>query len=915
MNVKRALLALGAASLIVVAGALGFQLLLTTPAPDTAQLAPTTPSIVQPETPAEDALVSVNGRAIGATALDLAYAGLLDRYRTSYAQTGGNLDDQFRGMEGAYYQLQIRYQALQQLINRTLVGLEVEKLGLKADPDAVEAAAQKQFDQFLSTNGLSKQDLAEVFADPQKRTLMRQILNVTDTSVEEMQARLHREAELELLSQQLLDAVLGQTSVTSEAGQKTLNDWINGLKAQSDIVYHDPLLNAFDLESQIEKQPDLPSRQAALDDAIAAYKQIKDAGSSEDPNLDFFLSRLYNLKVNYGLALEKELVEQAEQSQQNDQTLKDIQAQIALNRMLASQSVSAFDAATRDQLETLVQSDPGNPYYYYLYAKLLLEQWESVGVVQPLRILWGALSRDKDYVDAHVLMGDLNMLREFYKDAIDNYTTAQEIYPRIIDTDNAYKTQDNTLDRIEIKLSKALLARVPQIEQFPETSDDPEGEHATLLARARVLLDELLGRMNKTQDDFYLVLATRGEYDFVVKDYASAQRYLTQSVELVPTKETYSKLGLAYLADDKLDNAQQSFESALKLDKNYANAHLGLAKVYRARGEFDAANAAYLRAFNLGHDLTYTERRQIALEALELDSSNLEMRLALTDFYLERNVYSGAIKQYDAMLENDPGSVVALTGLGKVALGKLDYPEALLLFDKALAQNPTPEQQIELYDFIYNTSRNVAGPGNLVDAAGQEALFQLASLYLDTGQLSNSLRAIQLLKDRYAPFRTEGVSALEQRLVQVVGDSLPGSPVPTLGNPIVAPGEGHPAYNSLPPTSGWHYTIPADWGVHATQILDEIQLRNLAAGGVMLQYQPSLASTARQALAELFGQLRRLGQCRLILAPYEGLDQPIVLTAWNRILKLEEVDRDQIETFVNTFTGKGPEVIEVGCTR
>src|SRR3989344_6054622 len=42
----------------------------------------------------------------------------------------------------------------------------------------------------------------------------------------------------------------------------------------------------------------------------------------------------------------------------------------------------------------------------------------------------------------------------------------------------------------------------------------------------------------------------------------------------------------------------------------------------------------------------------------------------------------------------------------------------------------------------------------------------------------------------------------------------PGESFPILGQEHISVGASHPAYNSNPPTSGWHYAQPANWGVY-----------------------------------------------------------------------------------------------------
>lgn len=46
---------------------------------------------------------------------------------------------------------------------------------------------------------------------------------------------------------------------------------------------------------------------------------------------------------------------------------------------------------------------------------------------------------------------------------------------------------------------------------------------------------------------------------------------------------------------------------------------------------------------------------------------------------------------------------------------------------------------------------------------------------------------------------------------------------------------------------------------------------------------------------------------RIIIVPRMNMDTPIALTAWGRILKLQSVDKEAIESFIKAFHNRGPE--------
>lgn len=135
---------------------------------------------------------------------------------------------------------------------------------------------------------------------------------------------------------------------------------------------------------------------------------------------------------------------------------------------------------------------------------------------------------------------------------------------------------------------------------------------------------------------------------------------------------------------------------------------------------------------------------------------------------------------------------------------------------------------------------------------------------------------------------------------------LPGEAVAIQGRDHIKIGADHPAYNSLPPTSGWHYEETSKWGIFDIPIADEIQVHNLEHGGIMVQYKPNLDTSAIEALKKIVSAYKS----DVILAPYPNLDKNIALTAWGRIDKFDAPDEKRIIRFINAFKDKGPEHID-----
>lgn len=123
-------------------------------------------------------------------------------------------------------------------------------------------------------------------------------------------------------------------------------------------------------------------------------------------------------------------------------------------------------------------------------------------------------------------------------------------------------------------------------------------------------------------------------------------------------------------------------------------------------------------------------------------------------------------------------------------------------------------------------------------------------------------------------------------------------------------------YNSTPPTSGPHYPNTAQWGISSQPQPYEYLLHNLEDGGVVIYYQcPEGCADTVAALTEVVQPLLAANR-RLILTPndptwvdaggqplHRDMGAPIAVTAWGRLLKLDNVDVPRIQAFISKYEG------------
>lgn len=136
-------------------------------------------------------------------------------------------------------------------------------------------------------------------------------------------------------------------------------------------------------------------------------------------------------------------------------------------------------------------------------------------------------------------------------------------------------------------------------------------------------------------------------------------------------------------------------------------------------------------------------------------------------------------------------------------------------------------------------------------------------------------------------------------------DQTTVSSFPIQGNQHVKPGDPHPAYNSNPPTSGWHYADPAPWGVSESEIPDEQAIHNLEHGGIWLTYGPSLDSETVNKLRELVKSYRS----KVLLTPRAKNDFKMAAAAWGKLDTMDSFEEGRIRAFIGQFINQGPEKV------
>jgi hypothetical protein len=135
----------------------------------------------------------------------------------------------------------------------------------------------------------------------------------------------------------------------------------------------------------------------------------------------------------------------------------------------------------------------------------------------------------------------------------------------------------------------------------------------------------------------------------------------------------------------------------------------------------------------------------------------------------------------------------------------------------------------------------------------------------------------------------------------------PGEAMPIQGAEHVEPGQEHPAYNSDPPTSGWHLATAIPAGFYEEIQLDEALVHNLEHGHIVIAYDCDKLADCDTVKTELEGLVDRYDGWKVTVVPRSNEDAPLALTAWGRLDKLETYDEARVIAFIDAYRDQGPE--------
>ncbi len=117
-------------------------------------------------------------------------------------------------------------------------------------------------------------------------------------------------------------------------------------------------------------------------------------------------------------------------------------------------------------------------------------------------------------------------------------------------------------------------------------------------------------------------------------------------------------------------------------------------------------------------------------------------------------------------------------------------------------------------------------------------------------------------------------------------------------------------FHWAPPAGGAHFPVWQNCGVYNQPIQNQTAVHSLEHGAVWVAYQPNLDRSSIEMMTE-----RLKSEQFALAAPYPGLQNPFVLTAWRRQLAVDDWTDPAVTDFLDTYMGRySPVAPEAGAS-
>ena len=538
---------------------------------------------------------------------------------------------------------------------------------------------------------------------------------------------------------------------TQEAAEQKFNDWYDDIYAQTQVEINLPVMNAY------------MAQQEDIDQGLALFESVNEAGTSADPYLPYYIGRIYESKMTSAQQDKTTLEDKEEPTDEDTARIDELTQEIDDYKARAlAFYLEALESVDTDEnfLNRILALDPDSTTAIYLYGKLLAERGDYFGADMRFQ---EAIDKDPTYVAAYIASGDMAVNNRTLKHAVEQYKAALDLRPGDISV--LSKLASVYLSLKELDNAEEILSQIAE--------KDPENLNLKLIVgqgdlafeRLIVAIDEqdrLATKTDRTTDEE----ARLKELENLISSYEErAVESYTKAIERGGAIDLYISLGNTYLATGELDEAKKNFDHVILRSPYKAEAYAGLADTLLQMGDRDGAIDNYNTAFTRTFD--NDRKQELGEKLIELVPDDVQMRFKLASVYAQKYMWSSAIKQYAAILDLQADSLEAYRGIAEAYKWKTEYDTAIEYLTKGLSYATSDADKVDLYEKIVDINRIQVGQAAPLTKPGLDASFELAKLYLAQGEDDKAKERLEKIASDDPNYLPDEVSAL---LIQAGGE-------------------------------------------------------------------------------------------------------------------------------------------------
>ncbi len=754
----------------------------------------------------------VDGDEIKESEFQNAYDNLMQRQESLYSQFGQDFSSMLEGAKGKLYELRIKSQAVDTLIEGALIDQEADERGIEVSDQEVNSQFNDQLDSLLEQQGWTLDQLKSA-------------LSAQGRTYDEFESTMKDDIRTQLRREELRNQVIGEIDPTDEELRthydENVDDYVESPeKVRASRLLFDSEQKAAEVKAKIDEDPGYfqeyadenevdtdmgwfqkGEKSAAVEDLAFSLEagevggpvetsdgwQILKVEEKQEREVPSFEEIKDQVKSDYVSQEENEKYQEWYEGVKDEAEI-DIRLPVVAAYREAQEDFQSGLEAYKDLKDNTQVRDPYIPYYIgRLYQEEVnrlksqgesspekeapsdeIAEYEEKAVENYLEVIRQTESSDGDLLnrikglapenaEVNYYLGRYQMENGMYSQAVESFESAIDSNPDYV---AAYVDYGDMLVELE-NYEKA-------VSQY-ETALEKSGENVNILNKLADAYGQA-GRYEEAVSTYERALeessnnftATKGLGDLYREQGKSekAMEYYNDALDIQADSDTSLKLAQVYLEVGELEDAKMEIDRVLSTNPYSGEAYKLLGDYYRKDGRPERALEEYREG--LARTQAQELRREISKKILEEDPGDTETRFTLAQAYQDQHVYDSAIEQYREILdrsEDETERREAYAGLGEVYMSRTEYGEAKDYLQKGLELAGTSVQRLNFYQNLLKADEEENGEDDLSDL-GKEALLGIAEVRINQGNYSAAEEHLNRLKELDASYEKEKVENL-----------------------------------------------------------------------------------------------------------------------------------------------------------